>query len=127
MKKGVKILLISLVVIGAIILAGFIVINQMGGNPDDVNILGFDLTSIADGTYRGEYATTLVSAKVDVVVKDCSIIDIEIIEHEHGPNHSAEDITLDILKMQSIDVDVVSGSTMSSKVILKAVENALVE
>ena len=39
----------------------------------------------------------------------------------------AEEIIYEVINMQSIDVDTVSGATYSSKVILKAIENALIE
>ncbi|WP_353955500.1 FMN-binding protein [uncultured Clostridium sp.] len=46
-------------------------------------------------------------------------------EHDCGLGKKAEKITEEIEKMQSLQVDEISGATLSSKVILKAVETAI--
>jgi len=58
-------------------------------------------------------------------VQDHQIKEIELVRHDHGQGSSAEVIPDRILEAQSLEVDIVSGATASSKVILKAVENAL--
>ncbi|MBD8046512.1 MAG: FMN-binding protein [Clostridium argentinense] len=50
---------------------------------------------------------------------------IKIEEHDCGLGKKAEKITEEIEKMQSLQVDEISGATLSSKVILKAVETAI--
>ena len=87
-----------------------------------------DLTQIADGTYRGKYdvSGTPVKVTLDVIVQNSNIIKIVIVKHFCSPiGKKAEKITDTIIERQSLDVDVVSGATGSSKAILKAVENAL--
>ncbi len=125
MKKRFKTFLIVIGIAALVFLAGFLVLKQMGGNPDDIVLGELSLASVEDGVYCGEYATKLVSAKVEVEVSDSEIIEITVLDHECGPGHSAEAITADVVACQSLDVDAISSSTMSSKVILKAVEVAL--
>jgi uncharacterized protein with FMN-binding domain len=87
-----------------------------------------DLSSTADGVYRGEYdlESTPIKVVLDVVVQNGQITKIQIIEHKRSPiGKKAENIIKTIIERQSLDVDVVSGATASSKSILKAVENAL--
>ena len=87
-----------------------------------------DLTQITDGTYRGKYdvSGTPVKVTLDVIVQNSNIIKIVIVKHFCSPiGKKAEKITDTIIERQSLDVDVVSGATGSSKAILKAVENAL--
>ena len=87
-----------------------------------------DLTLIENGIYRGNYdmVSTPVKATVDVVVHDHQIIKIDIVEHSSSPiGKKAERIIDNIISSQSLDVDVISGATVSSKTILKAVENAI--
>jgi uncharacterized protein with FMN-binding domain len=87
-----------------------------------------DLALIADGVYRGNYdlASTPVKATLDVIVQNHQIAKIDIVKHSCSPiGKKAEKITGRIIEGQSLDVDVVSGATGSSKTILKAVENAL--
>jgi uncharacterized protein with FMN-binding domain len=91
----------------------------------DLTVTTVTPASVRDGTYLGECATTLVSAKVEVAVKDSAIKAIKVLEHSHGPGHGADAIVDRVIAAQSLQVDAVSGSTRSSKVMLKAIENAL--
>jgi uncharacterized protein with FMN-binding domain len=83
------------------------------------------ISSLADGTYRGSCDGGLVSATVDVVVSDQRIEQVIIVSHRCGKGRPAEEIVNDVVAEQSLDVDVISGATRSSQVILKAVEVAL--
>jgi len=87
-----------------------------------------DLTQKADGVFRGSYdlSRTPVKVTLDVTVSNHQITNIDIIEHIRSPiGKKAEKITDQIIQQQSLDVDVVSGATASSKAILIAVENAV--
>lgn len=66
-----------------------------------------------------------VKVVVQVHIKNHQIHKIEILEHENGFGEKAEIIIDHIIKKQKLNVDLVAGTTVSSKVILKAVENAL--
>jgi len=81
-----------------------------------------DLSTKADGIYHGNY----FNVWLDVTVANHSIIKIDITGHYHSPvGKNAEKITDRIIQKQSLDVDIITGATMSSQSILKAVENAL--
>ena len=67
----------------------------------------------------------LVAAQVRVTVADGAIRRIEILHHENGRGKPAEAVLDRVIAAQSLRVDAVSGATSSSKVLLKAVENAL--
>ncbi len=84
-----------------------------------------DLSNVSDGVYIGEYDVDFVYAKVEVTVQNGVITNIDILEHKNGRGSSAEIVVDSIIEEQKIDVDAVSGSTNSSIVIKKAVENAL--
>lgn len=84
-----------------------------------------DLTLIPDGAYTGEHDADYVGAKVQVVVEDGRITDITILEHKQERGKQAERVISAIVDEQRIDVDAVAGATNSSKVLKKAVENAL--
>ena len=85
------------------------------------------LPSLADGEYRGEYGITLVSAEVAVIVKNHSIVSINLLKHSNGKGKPAEKILGEVVAKQTLHVDTVAGATISSKVILKAIERALSE
>lgn len=85
-----------------------------------------DLTQFADGVYRGIYdlSGTPVKVNLDVYIQDNRIVKIEIIKHNCSPiGKKAENIIEYVIEKQSLEVDVVSGATASSKSILKAIEN----
>ncbi|MCL2067818.1 MAG: FMN-binding protein [Treponema sp.] len=84
-----------------------------------------DLSNIADGIYRGKSKVHVVRVTLDVTMQDGAISSIQIIQHFNGRGKKAEAIVPQIIEAQSLNVDVVSGATGSSKAILKAVENAL--
>lgn len=84
-----------------------------------------DPATVPDGSYVGECDTDFVYAKVQVTIADGKIASIDLLEHRQGQGKAAESIIDQIIAKQSIDVDTVSGATNSSKVIKKAVENAL--
>ncbi len=82
-------------------------------------------SSLRDGTYRGYYDGGLIKANVDVLMTGGRIEKVTIISHKCGIGRPAEVIVNDIVKKQNLDVDVVTGATRSSRVILKATELAL--
>jgi uncharacterized protein with FMN-binding domain len=82
-------------------------------------------TGIPDGVYNGSYEIAPVKVSVQVTVKNEAIANIVILEHQNGRGGKAEMIVNDVVKNQSLEVAAVSGATVSSKTILKAVENAL--
>ncbi|MBN1798794.1 MAG: FMN-binding protein [Spirochaetales bacterium] len=126
MKEQIKIIL--LVVVALPILFFFnscAVFSEMKEFAENGVIYSPDLNMIADGEYTGEYKCGLVRAKVKVVIQNHSIVSFAILEHDNGKGGKAERIADDIVKAQSLNVDVISGATVSSKVILKAGERAL--
>ena len=94
-------------------------------NVDAVVINNPDINSIADGVYRGSSRVGPVQVILDVTVENGAYTSIAIIRHFNGRGRSAEAILSAILDAQSLEVDVISGATGSSKAILKAIENAL--
>ncbi|WP_312654260.1 FMN-binding protein [Proteiniclasticum sp.] len=112
-----------------IIAGGMIIYSRLSKNLEKlVNepVQNISLQEIEDGSYEGDYKAFPVTVKLNVEVKDHKMVKIAILKHDNGKGKSAEEITGDIIEKQSLDVDIVSGATYSSKVILKAVEDALV-
>ncbi|PKL28310.1 MAG: FMN-binding protein [Spirochaetae bacterium HGW-Spirochaetae-2] len=84
-----------------------------------------DLSKIADGIYEGSYEAFPVKVVVTVEVADHRIVTVELKEHRNGQGKDAESLLPHIVATQSVELDAVAGATYSSKVILKAVEQAL--
>ncbi|EEG78659.1 FMN-binding protein [Dethiobacter alkaliphilus] len=92
-----------------------------------MEVYDVSLTELADGIYTGRQDTTGIKVEVSVDVSDGRITAIDILEHENGRGSDAEVIVDDVIAAQSLSVDSISGATLSSTVILKAVEEALLQ
>lgn len=91
----------------------------------NISFVHTDASGIKDGIYIGEFDVKFIYAKVKVSVSDGRITKIELLEHKNDRGGAAEAIIEEIIAMQKIDVDAVSGATNSSQIIKKAVDNAL--
>lgn len=123
MPKFVKLIAIAIIVVFILMITAFFYIKSM--KLPEIEIKSVDLKKVSDGSYTGEYKAGPVLAIVSVNVKNNKISDVRIVKHECGLGKKAEKITNEIQKSQSLNVDVISGATLSSKVILKAAETAL--
>jgi uncharacterized protein with FMN-binding domain len=82
--------------------------------------------SLKDGVYEGIYRGGPNSARVMVTIENNKIADIELKSHAAWMGKKAEEIILErIIEQQTTDVDVVSGATNSSIVIMNAVQEAV--
>lgn len=128
MKSRRRIVLGTVIVLVAIIIAIFGAKSYIESGLielTDITISNVDLSKIADGVYKGSYKVIPVEAEVKVTVEDHRITGIELVKHLNGQGAAAEVIPDRVVGAQSLEVDIVSGATYSSKVILKAIENAL--
>jgi len=124
---------IILAVLAVVVVAGYFIATGIMKNIEsnleqltDTDIANVDLSTIGDGTYSGNYAVFPVAAEVEVTVANHRITEIQLVEHRHGRGAAAEIIPAKVVEAQTLQVDTVSGATYSSKVILKAIENALI-
>jgi len=120
-----------IIIVSTIIVLIFLVIFVKNNISNNLNILSkmkindVDLSTINDGKYSGQYATFPVAVEVIVDIKNHKITAIDLIKHDNGKGKPAEAIIEDVVEKQTLDVDCIAGATYSSKVILKAIENAL--
>jgi uncharacterized protein with FMN-binding domain len=120
-------LIITLVVIAVIVAGAVIFYQSLNSRLKHLTAPASDpdLSEIADGTYHGKYSAFPVVVEVSVTVKDHAITKIVLIKHQNGQGSGAEVIPNEVVKSQTLQVDTVSGATYSSKVILNAIEDAL--
>lgn len=126
MKKIVKILLgiIGVIVLGISVMS-FILMNGMN-TAQALELNQIDLTQIDDGKYVGTYETTRWSNKVEVVIENHEIKEITIVKDVMIALEGLSDrLFKSVIDNQSIEVDIETGSTITSKAYLKAIENAL--
>jgi len=109
--------------------AGVMLLVTEGQRREDRNleIADVDFSKVPDGTYLGNYEGW---NKFDVLVTVAGgeVTDIKIAEDSVNPATDVTDKIIDrIVSDQSLDLDAVSGATVTTKGLLKAVERALVE
>ena len=117
MKKTLALILI-------VLLAGFAVVSAK----EKKEVKPIKISQITGGTYLGKTKGILTGVKVEVTVKKGRITKIEILKARGMPRYkkrALEEMPGRIIKAQSLKVDAVTGATISSKNIIKAVENAL--
>ncbi len=93
--------------------------------PQKLEIGAVDLDTVSDGEYVGVCQNKILFAVVKVKVQDHEISDVEVIEHKASYMEQAEQIAENVCDKQSLDVDAISGATLTSGTVLKAIENAL--
>ena len=83
-------------------------------------------TGIADGTYEGEGTGKGGTIKVELTIKNSEIADIVVVEHQETPGYAdaMDSLRQTMIDTNQIDVDMVSGATLSSTGFLQAVANA---
>ncbi|WMJ79317.1 FMN-binding protein [Clostridium sp. MB40-C1] len=123
MKRVIKILGIVFLTLCIVMSIAFFYIKSI--KVPEIPVVNVNLKNVSDGSYTGEYFANPVKAVVKVQVKNNKIVNIIIMEHKNGMGKNAEKIIDKIISKQSLDVDSISGSTLSSNVIRKAVEVAI--
>jgi uncharacterized protein with FMN-binding domain len=87
-----------------------------------------DIGNIPDGVYTGEhfdYDETVI--RVEVTVTSGKIEDIRIVESRVDPYVDlAKGVIGRVVELQTVNVDAITGATMTSTAILEAVEKALI-
>lgn len=90
--------------------------------PQTLDIGMVDLNTVPNGEYIGVCQNKILIA---VVVMNHEITDIEILEHKASYMEQAEKIANEVCSGQSLEIDAISGATLTSDTVLKAIENAL--
>ncbi|NSJ57028.1 FMN-binding protein [Enterocloster clostridioformis] len=93
--------------------------------PQRLDIKDIDLNAVDNGEYIGICQNKILFAVVKVHIENHEIADIEILEHKSSYMTQAQQIADDVCSKQSLEVDAISGATLTSDTVLKAVENAL--
>ncbi|MBN2860423.1 MAG: FMN-binding protein [Sphaerochaetaceae bacterium] len=92
-----------------------------------IEIEDVDLLQVPDGTYEGEWKVFPINVVVRVSVTDHEITEVLLMKHDNGQGEAAEELLDEIVHAQRINLDAVSGASYSSKAILLAVRDALVQ
>lgn len=127
LKKLLKILAVLAVIIILLFGGMYMYLSNNLNKLVDAEVREIEIENLKTGTYIGEYSVPPVSATVEVTISDGRIETIKLLDHGNGMGQPAEIIVDIIVSEQSLAVDSISGATYSSRVIVKAVEDALIK
>lgn len=90
-----------------------------------------DFSNLADGVYVGEYEGGMYkwrANKVRVTVASGKVVKIEPLEGIDDQGNGSTQMLYDrVIKSQSLQVDTISGATLTANSYLQAIENALIQ
>ncbi len=127
LKKVLLISFIAIMVLAACVYA-FVYVPTMEKHREvrDMDIANVDTSRIRDGVYSGEFTYASFTYIVEVTVHEKKISDIKVLQNRDSSYaKAAEGVADNVLDAQSLQVDVISGATTTSKALLKAMEIAL--
>lgn len=127
MKKLIKALIVLLLALALLVLGGMAAMQAQARKSmaELIAVPVIPLSNVADGVYEGVQETPLVKVTVAVTVQNHAITGIQLLRHENGRGTSAEALLEAMVQENTSEVGIVSGATMSSRVITAAVRNAL--
>ena len=125
MKRWQKVLIAIVFVVILVFVGIYLYLSNSLDQLVTMGVEDIDISTLKDGTYIGEYSVVPVSATVEVKILNSEINDIIILDHGNGQGKPAEVIIETVINEQSLEVDSISGATYSSRVIIKAIEEAL--
>lgn len=131
-KMGWIIALGIVVVLGLAGTIGWSFLNKEHDEAKNLPIADVDFKTLRDGVYTGKYEGGMYKWRANearVTVTSGKVKDIELLESsDPGKANTQADTLYDsIIKKQSLEVDTLSGATLTCKAYLKAVENALLQ
>jgi len=128
MKVWLKVFIGFIGLLGVIVIVAIIVLMNGMEKGKAFEINQINLESIEDGTYTGSYDLTRWSNSVVVTVANHRIKKIEVVEDVLIQlDELTQRLFNNVIMKQSLDVDIETGSTVTSLAYLKSIENALGE
>ncbi len=119
-----RIVLIILGVLFLLAVLGFLFASMGLRSMKQMVINEVDLSKLADGVYTGRFHKVRWTYEVEVTVENHKIVGIVVL-NKVGDGGLGEKAAEEIIANQSVLIDAVSGATVTTKALQKAVENAL--
>ncbi len=127
--------IIALVVVAGLATAGGVGWSRLMKEHKEARSLplnAVDFSMLNDGTYHGAYEGGMYKWRANecqVTVSSGKVTDIQMLgSGDPGGKNTQHEVLYDrVIQAQSLQVDTISGATLTSKAYLQAVENALVQ
>jgi len=125
-KLFLKRVLPVIIVVILVVVSGMFYIIRGLDSGSRLEVGSVNLSLLSDGTYSGQYKAGRWSNEVNVTVKENKITKIDIVKDVlFSKQEWSQQILNMVLEKQNIDIDAVSGATVTGKAYLKAIEDAL--
>lgn len=85
----------------------------------------FDISSLSDGTYRGWSQGYGGRVYVEVEIHDGAIQRVQVVDHSEPFQATVDTMTQRILTQQDLELDSLTGATLTSRALISAVQKAL--
>lgn len=126
METWKKVLIRTVIVIIVMVLGAGIYLTVGLSGAQNLEIGDVDFTNLADGTYVGSHRAGRWTNEVAVTVSSGRVVDVDIVRDVRIPRREYTAALIDkVIAEQSLQVDAISGATVTCKAYLKAMENAL--
>jgi uncharacterized protein with FMN-binding domain len=126
MKLLLKIILSVLMVFILITAGGIFFLSRGLASGSKLVINDVKLSAVKDGIYNGKYKGGRWTNEINLTVKDHKITNIDLVKDVLFPKPEVtKELLNNVVKEQNVNVDAISGSTITSKAYLKSIENAL--
>ncbi|MDP4152025.1 MAG: FMN-binding protein [Bacillota bacterium] len=124
-KAGLIIgIILAIILIALLCMAAFLMAGQKKIKNTDIQ--NISVQNMPDGVYRGSFSGYRWSNTLDVTISGGKIVDIKVVKDVKVPVSDVTDKLFNSIKeKQNIDVDAISGATVTCKAYQKAIENAL--
>mgnify|MGYP000850985894 CR=1 FL=1 len=127
--------LIVLIAVGILAVAAVVAWSRLSKEHREARSLPLDAVDfgkLEDGVYRGAYAGGMYKWRAnecEVTVSDGKVTGIQLVgSGDPGSANTQHEMLYDrVVEAQSLQVDTISGATLTSKAYLQAVENALLQ
>ncbi|MBI9050762.1 MAG: FMN-binding protein [Anaerolineaceae bacterium] len=127
--------MITLSIVGVLAVSGGIGWSKLTKEHEEARALPLntvDFNELTDGTYQGYYEGGMYKWReneCEVIVSDGKVSEIKMLSSKDpgAENTTAKTLYERVVAEQSLQVDAISGATLTSKAYLQAVENALLQ
>jgi uncharacterized protein with FMN-binding domain len=127
--------IVALVVVAGLATAGGVGWSRLMKEHQEARSLplnAVDFSRLNDGTYHGTYEGGMYKWRAnecDVTVANGKVAGIQLVgSKDPGSKNTQHEVLYDrVVQVQSLQVDTISGATLTSKAWLQAVENALLQ
>ena len=128
MKRTIKVLVLILLILIAAGTGGIMFLASGLEDGEAITVMDVQTDSLSDGEFVGTYENKRWDNKVKVKIESGTITEIKVVDTVMFEKPEVtEALISQVLDKQSLEIDGVTGATVTVNAYLKAIENALMK